>query len=444
MILSYFSERDFMGCLSRYVPIMAFFLLAFSIASAQSTPIDPKKPLALKECIQIAMDNSSKITIAKRSLTMAEIEVKDAKAGCFPKLKASLGYGVNDTYNQIKWTQDHYSANLTIAETFYDNGKTSAKIKQAKISLASTQLDFQKIRSDLTLEVIKSYYILLKAQGMLKVKDEGLKQAQTHLNLARARYDAGTVPKSDILKAEVEVSGAELDLISAENTVSIAQTDLNSIMEIDLDTPLLIVDTEKSEPIEMTIDECQNYALKNRLEIKKAEISLKTDEINLKLAQKEVWPSIALEGNYNTDLDQLINKYSWNESSGWEIGIKASVPIFDAGKSKRGVTKADINLSNAMINADQLKKEIALEVKKAYLTAKSQKKMMEATEKQLSYAKESFDAAQGRYKSGVASIIESIDAQVSLNNAKTNYVKAVYDYQVAIFTLKKVIGGEIL
>ncbi|MBU0599220.1 hypothetical protein KJ997_00345, partial [bacterium] len=62
-----------MGCLSRYVPIMAFFLLAFSIASAQSTPIDPKKPLALKECIQIAMDNSSKITIAKRSLTMAEI-----------------------------------------------------------------------------------------------------------------------------------------------------------------------------------------------------------------------------------------------------------------------------------------------------------------------------------------------------------------------------------
>jgi len=181
-------------------------------------------------------------------------------------------------------------------------------------------------------------------------------------------------------------------------------------MGIDLDTPLLIVDTEKSEPIEMTIDECQNYALKNRPEISKAEISLKTDEINLRLAQKEVCPSITLGGKYNTDVDQLINKHDWTESTGWEIAITASIPIFDAGKSKRVVTKADINMENTMTNTDQLKKEITLEVKKAYLTAKSQKKMIEAAEKQVAQAKESFDAAQGRYKSGVASIIELIDA----------------------------------
>ncbi|MFH0775633.1 MAG: TolC family protein [bacterium] len=449
-----------MKYLSKSVSIIVILLLAFSSVYAQSNP------LTLKECIQIALDNSSKIATAKRSLDTAQLEVKDARAGYLPGLGISAGYNINDTYDKIEWTEKHYDARLSLTETFYDNGQTSAKIEQAKARLTSAQLDFQKIQDDLVLEVIKNYYTLLKAQGMLKVKEEGLKQAQTHLNLAKARYDAGSVPKSDILKAEVEVSGAELDSIEAENTLSLARADLNNCLGIDLNTPILIVDIEEPlmisgdtkkkaassnpEPrtpnpeIDMTLDECLSYALKNRPEIKKAEINLKINEINLKLAQKEVWPSIALEGSYNTDIDQLINKYDWDESTGWEIGIKASLPIFDAGKAKRGVTKAKLNLANTKTNADQLKKEIALEVKKAYLTAKSQKKVIETTEKQLSQAKESFESTQGRYSSGVAPIYEVTDAQASLNNARTNYVRAIYDYQIAIFTLKKVIGGEIL
>ena len=428
-----------MKYLSKSVSIIVILLLAFSSVYAQSNP------LTLKECVQIALDNSSKIAIAKRSLDTAQLEVKDARAGYLPGLGISAGYNINDTYDKIEWTEKHYDARLSLTETFYDNGQTSAKIKQAKARLTSAQLDFQKIQDDLVLEVIKNYYTLLKAQGMLKVKEEGLKQAQTHLNLAKARYDAGSVPKSDILKAEVEVSGAELDSIEAENDLSLARTDLNNCLGIDLNAPILIVDTEDSvESIWMSFDECLVYALKNRPEIKEAEINLKINEISLKLAQKEVWPSIALEGSYNTDIDQLINKYDWNESTGWEIGIKASLPIFDAGRAKRGVIKANIDLANTKTNADQLKKEIALEVKKAYLTAKSQKKVIETTEKQLSQAKESFESTQGRYSSGVAPIYEVTDAQASLNNAQTNYVRAVYDYQIAIFTLKKVIGGEIL
>jgi len=438
--LYYFSGgKDFMKYLSKSVSIIVILLLAFSSVYAQSNP------LTLKECVQIALDNSSKIAIAKRSLDTAQLEVKDARAGYLPGLGISAGYNINDTYDKIEWTEKHYDARLSLTETFYDNGQTSAKIKQAKARLTSAQLDFQKIQDDLVLEVIKNYYTLLKAQGMLKVKEEGLKQAQTHLNLAKARYDAGSVPKSDILKAEVEVSGAELDSIEAENDLSLARTDLNNCLGIDLNAPILIVDTEDSvESIWMSFDECLVYALKNRPEIKEAEINLKINEISLKLAQKEVWPSIALEGSYNTDIDQLINKYDWNESTGWEIGIKASLPIFDAGRAKRGVIKANIDLANTKTNADQLKKEIALEVKKAYLTAKSQKKVIETTEKQLSQAKESFESTQGRYSSGVAPIYEVTDAQASLNNAQTNYVRAVYDYQIAIFTLKKVIGGEIL
>ncbi|MFH1098163.1 MAG: TolC family protein [Candidatus Desantisbacteria bacterium] len=431
-----------MGYLSTTMPIMAILLLAFSNVSAAS--LDLKKPLTLKDCIYTALENSSKITIAKRSLTTAESGVKDARAGYLPRLDASADYKINDTYNKIAWTENQRDVRLSMTEIFYDNGNTTAQIKQAKARLESATADFQKIQDELTIEVIKSYYAFLKAQGMLKVKDEGLKQSQTHLNLAKARYEAGVAPKSDILKAEVEVSTAELGLIEAENTISLTQADLNNCLGIDLDTPLLILDTKESEPIALTIDECLAYALKNRPEIKKAEISLKIDEINLKLAQKEVLPIITMAGNYNTNVDQFINERDWNKASTWGIDIKVGFPIFDADKAKRGVTKATINMENIKTNNSQLEKDITLEVSRLYLTLKSQQKMIETAKKQVVQAKESFDAAQGRYSSGVAPIIEVIDAQSSLNNASTNFVKAIYDYQMAIFSLKKAIGGQIL
>ncbi|MBU0568656.1 TolC family protein [bacterium] len=430
-----------MKWLSRAVSIIAIFLLAFSSVSAQSASLNFKEPLTLKECVQITLENSSRIAVAKRSLTQAQLEVKDARAGYLPRLDLSADYQVDDTHNKIEWTEDHYEAKASLTETFYDNGKTQARTKQAKARLEADRVDFQKIRDELIFEVTGSYYALLKAEKMLRVKDEGLKQAQAHLDLAKARHRIGTAPKSDILKAEVGVGSSELDLIEAENTLSLARMTLSNVMEIDLNTPLLVSGAEEIEPIEMALDECLDLALRDRPEIREAEISLRIDEIDLKLARKEVWPSIEVAGSYNIDADQLINEYDWDESTGWEIGIKTSFPIFDAGQTRRGVTKARINLENTRTEADQLAKNITLEVKKAYLTLKSQQKVIETTEKQVAQAKESFDAAQGRYKSGVAPMIEVIDAQASLNNARTNYVKAIYDYQMAIFTLNKAMGG---
>ncbi|MEK7813907.1 MAG: TolC family protein, partial [Candidatus Desantisbacteria bacterium] len=263
-----------MGCLSKAIPIIVIFLLTFSNAFAQNN----SKPLALKECVQIAMDNSSKIIIAKRAVVISELEVKDVMAGYFPKLDATADYKVNDT--------DHYDTKLSLTEIFYDNGKTSAQTKQAKARLESARADFQKIRAEIILSVTKNYYETLKAQKMIQVKDEGLKQAQTHLDLAKARYNTGVAPKSDILKAEVEAASSEGDLIFAENTLSLTQADLNNCLGIDLDTPLLILSDDRLENIEgvcaLTIDDCLACALKNRPEIKKADISLLINEIDLK------------------------------------------------------------------------------------------------------------------------------------------------------------------
>ncbi len=194
----------------------------------------------------------------------------------------------------------------------------------------------------------------------------------------------------------------------------------------------------------MSLNECLDHAFKNRTEIRQAEIGLVIDEINLKLARKDVLPGITVESSCNADIDRLINKDGWDESTNWGIGLKLNIPIFDAGKAKRGVTKAEINMANSRTNIEQLRKDIASSISRAYLTVNSQKKMVETAEKQVAQAKESRDAAQGKYEAGVATMLEVIDARASLNMANTNYIKAIYDYQIAVFSLKKVIGGQML
>lgn len=135
-----------------------------------------------------------------------------------------------------------------------------------------------------------------------------------------------------------------------------------------------------------------------------------------------------------------VNRENWNKNTDWRVGIGLSFPIFDGGVKWRAIEAAKINVNEAELNYEELEKEIKLEVKSAHLNLVTALKKIELTEKQVKSAEESYDAALGRYKAGVAPITEVIDAEVVLANSRVNHISAVYDYFLAKATLEKTIG----
>ncbi|MCK4418121.1 MAG: TolC family protein [Candidatus Latescibacteria bacterium] len=414
-------------------------LLGFAVAAAEGE-------LSLEDCVRIAINNSHRIAIAKAGLTKAELNLKDSKAGYWPKLYLEGGYGLNNIYDRLEWTQDHYDLSVSLSETLYDNGKTLAQVKKSEANLTSQRESYRITETQLVLTVIERYCDLLLATELLKLNRESLQQKRRHLELAETRFNLGLAPRSDMLKAKVEVAGAELALLQAENDLEIARAELNNSMGLDLDRPTKVKGAAFTEEEPPGFDECLTAALKNRPEVGQTEANLMIRKWDLNLAKRERLPSLTLRGSYNINADRFafsgvpLNPQNWRENTPWRVDMVLSFPIFDAGLTKRAVTKTELNLEEAEMNHSQLKKEITLEVGKAHLNLIASVKRIQLTGEQERSAQESYDATEGRYKAGVAPITEVIDAGVALSNSKVNRAQAIYNYLVAEAKLDKAMG----
>lgn len=402
--------------------------------------------LTLEQCIEIALKNSDEIAIAEGNVTKANINLKDAKSGFLPEFHLSGGYNLNDIYDRLEWNENHYSLSISASITPFTSGRTFINVAKSKAALSSAKEGYRLTEITLILDIIRKYYNLLEASELLKLKKESLAQKRKHLEFAKVQFDLGLVPKSDILKAEVDVANAEVDSLQAGGDLKLAHAELNNVMGISLDHPTKIKPVEfiKEEP--PNFDDCLNEALETRSELiqQKASLSIKKD--NLRLAQIDRLPTFTITGSYNVYADKFafaglpINQANWNENTDWRVGIELSFPIFDGGVKGRAIQVAKIDLNEDNLNYADLEKEINLEVKLAYLNLVTAFKKIDLTEKQVESTEESYNAALGRYKTGVAPITEVIDAGVALSNSKINHTKAIYGYLLSKASLEKTMG----
>lgn len=412
---------------------MSKLMFVFIFILVEGSCLDGE-PLSLEDCIKIAINNSRSIKLTENRIKNAKLTIKDAKARFFPTLSLDTSYSISSAYPEFKWDKDHYKANLNLAWTLYDNGATGAEIRKQKINLSIAELGYKKKVSMVAFEVIQDYYNLLKTKELLKVRKEAKKRAEAQVDLVRTCFNAGIAPESDILKAELELNNAEVSLLEAESELDLCYATLSNRMGIEIKGRIEPRE-EVLEKLEI-LDKYIDYALQNRLELKELEMRRKFSLISLSRAKKSIYPKITLSGNYTLPIDE----FSLKEAI-WTIGLSISLPLFNAGVLRRGIKKAQIEIENIELEYQQLLQDIKLEVKRSYLTTINANKRVELADRQLKFAEKNFAFAQGRYKTGIGTIIELMDAQLSLTQALVNRVEALYAYILAFHSLNRAIGA---
>ncbi|MBN1755210.1 TolC family protein [bacterium] len=296
------------------------------------------------------------------------------------------------------------------------------------------------------MEVASKYFNFLESQELYKLRLESLIRKKHDLAFAEAQFELGLVPRSDILKARVEHTSAQLDSIQAKGDLEITQAELNQVMSLPLDTPLSI----KPIPLEISglidLEANTRLALKERSEIQQQQANTLTRKYNIQLAQINRWPSLSLNGNYSAFMDDYvlgqteISRENWDLNSSWQVGLNLNVPLFYGGDKTRAVKSAKIDFSNAQLDLLELQQKIELEVKVAYLNLTTSLKKIELTEKQVASAEDNYNSSKGRYETQTAPITEVLDAGVALTSSELNYIRAVYDYLYARAKFNMVTG----
>jgi outer membrane protein len=435
------------GFLYFWLGLLVLFLLPGPAAADEELP-QPGKPLTLAQCMALALKYHPSLQASQETVIASKARVEQALANYYPQVNANGSYN-SATANFVflggtnfaggiseKWTfYDVYSAGLSLNQNIYDFGRTSNTVKINRENTKASEQDLVTTKQIVVLNVKQAYYGVLQTLRLIQVAEDTVKQMQDHLAQAQGFYKAGTHPKIDVTKAEVDLANAQLALIQTRNNYKVAQVTLNNALGLRQDLSFTIEDILGFKPMEITLEQILKTAYEQRPEILKLKAQELAQEATIKLAQSSYYPTLSGVANY-------LYRGTGPSPMYWDLSIGAvlSVPIFSGFSSPNQVVEARANLRNLQAQQEATRQNIRLEADQAYLSLKLANEQVGVTEKSVAQAQENFELATGRYQVGVGSPLEVTDAEVLLANARANYITALYNNKVSEAKIEKAMG----
>lgn len=415
--------------------------LASSITEA-AAPEAAAMDIDLKGAVTTAIQNNRDITIAELKRREAEADVSAAAAKKNPSV--SYSWQRNQYPTQVVTTvvgtqsSNHgYSQGINVSWPIWTFGKVEGAIDAARYQKNIADLNVYKTEADTKLAAVQAYYQYLEAVKLAEVQAQSVTDYASHLNNVQQQFDAGIVAKLDVLSSNVSLANAKQKSIAADNTRDVAEANLNNIMRVPMNTTLNTLDKNFPEPeFDLTMEQAILMAQKYRWELVEADYGVRAAEASLRSAKAGYLPTVSVGGGY-----------SWKEASvtavdkdDWAVQGGLSWSLWDGGATQASVKKADAAVKTAQETLLQAREKIELEVRQDYLNVLSYKEQIRAAEASVAQAEEAYKIATVRYSSGVGINLDVLDAELALNTARTNYITALYNYNIGLATLEHAMG----
>lgn len=413
--------------------------LASSITEA-AAPEAAAMDIDLKGAVTTAIQNNRDITIAELKRREAEADVSAAAARKNPSVSYSWQRNQysSDSKTALQTGTNHgYSQEIKVSWPIWTFGNLEGAIDAARYQKNIADLNVYKTEADTKLAAVQAYYQYLEAIKLAEVQAQSVTDYASHLNNVQQQFDAGIVAKLDVLSSNVSLANAKQKSIAADNTRDVAEANLNNIMRVPMNTTLNPLDKNFPQPeFDLTMEQAILMAQKYRWELVEADYGVKAAEASLRSKKAGYLPTVSVGG-----------AYSWKEASvtavdkdDWAVQGGLSWSLWDGGATQASVKKADAAVKTAQETLLQAREKIELEVRQDYLNVLSYKEQIRAAEASVAQAEEAYKIATVRYSSGVGINLDVLDAELALNTARTNYITALYNYNIGLATLEHAMG----
>lgn len=404
-------------------------------------PTNGTVDLNLPKTVQMALDYNRDIKNSQYALKKAEYTINEAKAGKMPTVDYS--YDMSRTGGPAVYTTSNaYTNGLKVNIPLYTGGAVEGQIATAKLGKTNAQEDILRVEQATKYSAIEGYYALLAYQELQSVYHEAVDNLQGHLDNVQAQYNVGTKAKVDVLSSDVSLANAKTTAITSDNNVAVAESNLNNILGLPLETKLNLADHQLPfDTYNISLQEATDYAMKYRPEVLQAAIAVQEAEEAINIAGAADKPQVSVTGS-NGWSDKSFPGIDANTRN-WTIGAGVTYRFYDGGATKAKVNQAKQDLLVARETEQKTREAVQLEVKQAYLNIRSAAQKVEETQTVVDQARENYRIQNIRYQAGVGINLDVLDAQLSLNEAQVNHIQALYDYNVGIAKLEQVMGVDV-
>jgi outer membrane protein len=450
---------------------IANIILLFSLylsADAQENNNIPEK-IGIDKAIRTAMENNQDYKIAVLREKQAGEKVNAAWGQLMPVLESEISgtrqsaesgfMSLTDGQNEIKFIQLRFGVNPGI---FYNSLRLSQESHRAAAE------DIRRIKALTEYSVVKTYFNVLLAGEIIKLRKDSMDVLKTNLADVRNMYRTGTVPRYELLQAEVMQRSQEPVLLEAESDFRTAldtfnfTLGFNTIKYVPDESILTQGNFKQPDNDADRIEHLTATALKNRPEVIQLEIRRDVARYSKNINNSYyLWPMFSIAGSYgltqylpNTldigappgitmDFSGISGTDEWQKT--WQVRVAATYrwgAVIPADPTRAAGREEALKLREAEEDLNKLKRLIGISIRSNYSKLNTSCLSIDSQKRNVETALEGLRIARESYKAGIIKNSDLLSAELSLTNARTGYINAIYGYYVSLAELKKDIGIE--
>lgn len=444
--------------MKKYLLIAACLGLGISGVAAQQLV-----ELTLPEAVDYALENNPSTKNARLQLLISKATIKETTAQGLPQINGSYNMDYNPKIpvvflpNQAPFGDPSnpsdviparfgvsYSSGLgvTVNQMIFD-GSFFVGLRAAKTLLDLTNKDLEKAEIDVVENVKKAYFGVLVNQQRIRLASANLSRIDTLLKETLALNEAGFVEKIDVSRVQVQRNNTYTQVQRSLAGLEVSKQILKLQMGMPMEIELLLAEslqelTPKEEMIALLGEEGGE-----RIEVEQVATQITLAGLDLKNNHSQYMPRINFIGNARrsgagNELNTVFNSSNWFGSS--LVGLSMSVPIFDGFAKAARIQKNRVQLNQLENQRSFLKESFKNELFIAKVNLRNDLNILDLQQENLTLASEVYQIARIKYKEGIGSNLEVVEADASLIEAEINFLGALYDGLISKINLEKALG----
>ena len=452
------SKSNLPNAIAMRLSILALLLyLATVPLSAQEEAAVPADVYTLRDAVDFALLNSNAVRNARVTILDAEQNVRERLSSGLPQLNGSLDYthylkvpvlplpeafamGDPNAPTEIAFQlKNNFIGGLTLSSQLFD-ASFFVGLRAARASRSYYELQLEEVERQVRNQVTQSYFPVLLLSTNVQIIDRNISNLQRSLREAEAQYAAGFVEQLDVDRLRLSLNNLQASRKDVAQQLENATRSLRFALNYPADRELQVADN--LDELELEVEEAAllgDIPYTNRAELRVLDQTLVLQDLNVELQRAAYLPRLTAiaSGQYQYQGDNLSDGF-WAPTV--LLGVSATIPIVDFGGRSSRLERARLAKEQVENQRDDLRRSIALEITNARGTFTTARERLQTTRGNLDLAQRIYDTTQIKYREGVGSSIETVQAEQQLYEAQANYLNALYDTLVAKETLYLALG----
>jgi outer membrane protein len=346
----------------------------------------------------------------------------------------------------VKTSDVSYAISVTGTQLIF-NGTTFNQIRGTFFQRDSAYFAFRNVLDQLIATVKTQFYQIIVNRELVNVNEENVRLLEAQLKDQQNRFEAGTVPRFNVLQADVQLHNQIPQLIAAQNNLRISKLQLAKTLGLDFQrrrgdsSPLEVIGDMPYIPRSIELADAIEMGKQRRAFLKQARANVLNQLQQVRAAAGQYFPSITTTGGGEWVSDP-INSSFHDISKGWTALVQGSVPIWDSGAIAGQVIQQRALLSESKITYDDDVRQVELEIQQAYSNLQQNRELIQSQEKNVELADEALRLAKARLDAGAGVQLDVLNATVQLLTAQSTRLQALFGYNSSLAEFDRATGAQ--